>query len=154
MTPLTRTLPDDLVLGSGSHEAPEYGLCVMEAVAFVAGEEHSDMPQCACPVIGAFLRSWNDSIPDDARRTQLLAPLILRLVDSKSTSQVEQRRADLALDWLARVQTPTWLALSATLQPHAAALRGLAPLTSAAACEAAKPALTLCGRRSDSLAHG
>ena len=116
-------------------------MCVMEAVAYVAGEKHTDRPECACPVIAAFLRTWNDSITDDARRTELLAPLVPRLVGSRRTAAVEQRRADLALDWFVRVQTPAWLALSDTLRPHAAALRGLAPLTSAAACRSAQTTL-------------
>lgn len=50
----------NLSLKSGSHKAPNNGLvdaCVMEAVAYVAGEKWSDHPGCACPVISAFLRS-------------------------------------------------------------------------------------------------
>lgn len=133
-----RALPADLVLAYGAHESPEAGMCVMEAVAYVAGEEHTDSPECACPVIAAFMRRWNDAIMDDARRTELLAPLVPRLVGSRCTAAVEQRRADLALDWLIRVQTPAWLELSDTLRPYAAALRGLVPLTSAAACESAQ----------------
>lgn len=136
-----RALPADFVLAYGSHESPEAGMCVMEAVAYVAGEEHTDRPECACPVIAAFLREWNDAIMDDARRTELLAPLVPRLVGSRRTAAVEQRRADLALDWFVRVQAPAWLALSDTLRPHAAALRGLAPLTSAAACRSAQTTL-------------
>ncbi|MGH9734669.1 MAG: hypothetical protein ACRD8A_08785 [Candidatus Acidiferrales bacterium] len=34
-------------LGTGSHEK-ETGFCVMEAVAYVAGEKWSDAPECAC----------------------------------------------------------------------------------------------------------
>ncbi len=39
-------------------------LCIMEAVAFMAGEPWSDSPACASPVIAAFLRSWNDALSD------------------------------------------------------------------------------------------
>ena len=81
-----RPLPADLVLLVGSHDEAQFGreMCVMEAVAFVAGEPHSDTPTCACPVISAFLRSWNDSIPDDAHRTELLAPFVQDLGDRRS----------------------------------------------------------------------
>ena len=115
-------------------------MCVMEAVAYVAGEPHSDHPQCACPVVGAFLRSWNDAIQDDATRTALLAPLVTRLVGSRSTRAVEVVRSDLALDWLVRVQTPAWLDLTPALAPHAEALRRLAPVVGSGIA-AAQPTL-------------
>lgn len=38
-------------LQCGSHKEAQKQFCVMEAVAYVAGEPHSDHPQCACPVI-------------------------------------------------------------------------------------------------------
>ncbi len=59
---------DTLPLLHGSH-SPDSKFCVMEAVAYVAGEPWSDSPECVSPVIAAFLRSWNDSMPD-AERTQ------------------------------------------------------------------------------------
>lgn len=58
---------DNLILKSGSHASFEEGACVMEAVAFVAGEPHSDHPACASRVIGAFLRAWNDAMNHDDR---------------------------------------------------------------------------------------
>ena len=97
-----------LQLSAGSHTSFADGVCVLEAVAWVAGESWSDHPACACPVIGAVLRAWNDAITDTTRRTELLAPLVARLVDSRSTSAVELRRSYLAFDWLARVQGPAW----------------------------------------------
>jgi hypothetical protein len=141
VTPVAQQLPESLVLKSGSHPEASREMCVMEAVAYVAGEKWSDEPKCACPIIGAFLRSWNDSIRDDARRTELLAPLVLRLVDSKSTKKVERMRADLALDWLSRVQTPIWLDMSESLKVHAAALRALKPLISTKAIRKSSAAL-------------
>ena len=38
-------------LSSGAHDGPEDGMCVMEMVSFLAGEEWSDTPTCASPVI-------------------------------------------------------------------------------------------------------
>jgi len=76
-------------------------------------------------VISAFLRSWNDGLPTDADRVRLLSPMISRLVGSKSTPAVEERRSYLSLDWIIRVYTPTTLDLVPTLAPNAESLRGL-----------------------------
>ena len=70
----------------------------------------SDHPDCASPVIGAFLRTWNDSLPDADRQT--LKQYIPRLVGSKGTTAQEDHRAWMALDWLVRVHTPAWLRLA------------------------------------------
>jgi hypothetical protein len=46
---------ESLRLESGVHDPPVNSLvhaCVMEAVAFAAGEPWSDHPECASPVIG------------------------------------------------------------------------------------------------------
>jgi hypothetical protein len=143
------TLPDVLslddlnarVLAVGEHNDRSDGLCVMEAAAWVAGEPHSDHPQCVCPVIGAFLRNWNDAMTDDETRTQLLRPLVPVVLNTRSTKKIELQRSYLALDWLARVQAPAWLSLRDDLKAHAVALRGLAPLTDAKSCRAAQAAL-------------
>jgi hypothetical protein len=117
---------EGLRLGHGSHDRPEQGMCVMEAVAFVAGEPFSDHPECASPVIGAFLRSWNDSSDDEQR--QELKQYIGRLVGSKGTKAQEDQRSWMALDWLVRVQTPAWLRL-AGLDAQAGVLEGLGEVT-------------------------
>jgi hypothetical protein len=59
---------ESLVLAKGSHNPDEGEACVMEAVAFVAGEPWSDSPTCASPVIAAFLRRWNDDLSDTTTR--------------------------------------------------------------------------------------
>ena len=132
---------DGIVLAAGGHKAREQAVCAMEAVAWLAGEPHSDQPQCACPVIGAFMRSWNDSLSSDADRTRLLKPLLPSLIGTRSTKAVELKRSYLATDWLARVHAPVFLSLRDDLKAHAVALRGLAPLTDAKACRAAQPVL-------------
>jgi hypothetical protein len=141
---------NSLEIKHGGH-APPNGImeaCVMEAVSYVAGEAWSDHPQCACPVVAAFLRAWNDSLPDDASRTRLLRPLVPKIVGSKSTAKVERKRADMAADWLVRVWTPRWLEL-ADLREEAAALRALAPLTSTATFQASVPVLRKAQERAD-----
>ena len=131
-----------LKLEKGSHDPPNNGLvhaCVMEAVAYVAGEPFSDHPECASPVLGAFLRSWNDSLLDADR--QMLKPLIPRLVGTKAPARVEEKRAWMATDWLARECAPAFLRL-AGLTEHAETLEGLAALTTAKRAEKAQPQLT------------
>ena len=128
-------------LSSGDHQ-PDSQMCVMEALAFVAAESWTDHPACCCPVIGAFCRSWNDALPSDADRDRLLKPLIPRLVGSRSTPAVEQRRAWLATDWLVRTCAPAWLTLVKDLEPHATALRGLPELISTERARDAQPTIT------------
>ena len=132
-----RPLPDGLVLFHGPHSDASQGMCVMEAVAYVAGEQHSDSPHCTSPTIAAFLRSWNDSIRTNADRTLLLGGLVTRLVGTRSTPEVELHRSYLAFDWLVRANLPAWMDLTHSLAPHAAALRSLVPLVTADAVRAA-----------------
>ena len=102
---VTERLAKIAVLQRGVHPSFADGVCVMEAVAYVCGEPFSDHPACVCPVITAFMSSWNDDLPDDHERTRLLAPLILRIIGSRSTPAVEQLRADLAFGWFAQHAT-------------------------------------------------
>ena len=99
-----------LSLKKGAHAANST-FCVMEAVAYVAGEPWSDHPQCACPVISTFLRNWNDYLPTDADRDRLLKDLIPKMVGTENPA-LEQKRSIMAADWLIRVHTPAWLRLA------------------------------------------
>jgi hypothetical protein len=114
-----------LVLKSGSHE-PDGEFCVMEAVAYVAGEKWSDSPKCASPSISGFLRCWNDGMNDEDR--QMLKPLIPKLVNSRGSDDLERRRYMLAFDWTIREMVPTWLD-AAMLHREASALRDLREFT-------------------------
>src|SRR5688572_23897993 len=79
---------EKLSLESGSHANLDDGMCVMEAVAWVAREPWSDHPTCASGVIGAFLRTWNDNLSVDDR-DRLLKPLVPRLVGTARSAEVE-----------------------------------------------------------------
>ena len=142
---LPKVLPflglEGIVLKSGGHNNRANGVCAMEALAWLAGEEHSAQPSCACPVIGAFMRNWNDNLPDDESRVRLLRPLLPLLLNTKSTPTVESQRSWMALDWLAREQAPAWLSLRDDLKAHAVALRGLQPITNATRAQAAQQTL-------------
>ena len=126
----TKRLARVKTLDRGGHDKFSDGVCVMEAVAYVARQPFSDTPECVCPVIGAFMRSWNDGLPDEDR-TALLLPLIPRLINTRGSKALEERRSLMAADWLVRTHTPAWLRL-AGLTAQADALSGLPEITSMA----------------------
>jgi hypothetical protein len=97
---------DRLTLGHGSHSSFDAGHCAMEAVAWLAGEPHSDAPACACPVIARAMIRLNDRIRDDATRTELLRPLLPKIIGSRATREVQIKRAYVAADMAVRVFAP------------------------------------------------
>jgi hypothetical protein len=113
----------------------------MEMVSYLAGEPHSDAPECACPVLTAFVVAWNDGLPTDADRDRLLKPFLPRLIGTRANADVEERRAFLAMDWVIRTFTPTWLDHVEALKPHAAAVRALNAIHDLATLKAATPSL-------------
>ena len=129
-----------ITLSSGGHTSREDGMCATEAIAYIAGEPHSDHPACLSYILGAFMRSWNDGLPSDAERDQLLKPLLPLLVGTATTPADEARRGWMATDWLVREYTPTWLDLSG-LNEDAASLRALPEITSAETARAAQPTI-------------
>ena len=122
---------DALTLTAGAHEDRGNGLCLMEAVAWFAGEGHSDHPVCVSPVLGAFGRVLNDVLPDGRR--QDLKPLVPLLPGTAGDGK-DQVRGLMAADWLVRVYLPAWLELAGL---DAGELRGLPVLDSARARAAA-----------------
>src|SRR5262249_41202239 len=82
-------------LYQGSHNLGDNQMCIMEAVAFVTHKDWTDHPQCVCPMIGAFMRSWNDALPND-ERTALLLPFIPHLINTRGSDALVQRRATMA----------------------------------------------------------
>jgi hypothetical protein len=119
-------------LASGSHEPNDTDMCVMEAVAFVTHKEWSAHPPCVCPVIGAFVRTWNDGL-SDAERTDILLPFVPRLLNTKRDEATERARAMMAADWLIRTHAVAWLRL-ARLNEQADFLAALPEITDFAQC--------------------
>ena len=130
-----------LDLKNGGHNSFDEGVCAMEALAWLAGEPHSDKPTCACPVIAAFMREWNDQLPDDAARNRWLKPLLPGLLNTAGTPEVQIRRAFACADFAVRVMTPRALDAAAAaleaagiadhpakLRECAANLRALPPI--------------------------
>jgi hypothetical protein len=76
----------------------------MEVASMLADEPFSDEPDCVCPVIAEFLRTYNDQV-DDERRQDLYAYASL-VVDTRDGAAVERRRADACLDWWLSASSP------------------------------------------------
>jgi hypothetical protein len=135
---------NDLVITHGSHTTREDGMCAMEAVAWLAGEPHSDKPICTCPVIGGVVIGWNDSITDDETRTRLLRPLLLKLIGTRVQPSPESdavllTRMYIAVDWQIRTYAPAFLRAGGFLT-EADALSSLSEIVDAATLDAALPA--------------
>ena len=128
---------DTLTLAKGAHDTRADGVCLLEAVAWFAGQEHTDYPPCVSPVLAAFGRTWNDALDDTTRQT--LRPFI-PLLPGTADDGLDLARSYLALDWLVRTYTPAFLD-AAGLTGRAAGLRGLAPLTSTGSVQVAGPAI-------------
>jgi hypothetical protein len=88
-------------LRRGKHASPEKGVCVMELASMLAGEPFSDRPQAVCPVIGAYLRSYNDVVDDDRR--QDLYRYAADAIGSAGSAALRRRRAERCLAEIARL---------------------------------------------------
>jgi hypothetical protein len=84
-------------LAAGRHRSARFGACVMELASMLAEEPFSDRPRNVSPVIGAFLRTYNDGL-DDERRQDLYA-LASLIVGSAARGPVERERASRCLEF-------------------------------------------------------
>ena len=91
-------------LSAGRHHGPDDGACVMELASMLAGEPFSDRPASVCPVIAAFLRSYNDHA-DDATRQKLYRCAALA-IGTRADDETERRRAKRCRDWARATCSP------------------------------------------------
>ncbi|MGN6866803.1 MAG: hypothetical protein ACTHMY_00205 [Solirubrobacteraceae bacterium] len=96
-----------ITLSEGKHELPEDGACVMELASMLSGEPFNDRPQSVCPVIGSFLRAYNDRI-DDRRRQDLYA-YAAKVVGSRASQDVQHARAERLSAWALELHWSPWL---------------------------------------------
>jgi hypothetical protein len=96
-----------ITLSKGKHDSPQDGVCVMELASMLADEPFSDHPQSVCPVIGAFLRAYNDRI-DDGRRQDLYS-YAAKVVGSRASANVQHARAERVSAWALELRWGRWL---------------------------------------------
>jgi len=97
-----------ITLAYGDHEKPGPEMCIMEAEAWIAGETHTDKPQCVCPVLGQAARSIND-LMKQKERNELLAPMLGQFAGTRGTTEHERIRGFIAADYAARKFEPIHL---------------------------------------------
>jgi hypothetical protein len=98
----------------------------VEWVSYLAGEVHSDEPVCVSPVLRAFSTALNDSLDDEPR--QRLRPYLTRTIGTADDG-LDEARSWMAMDWLIRTYTRTWLSV-AHLLGAARRLSDLPPVVS------------------------
>ncbi len=80
----------------------------MELASMIAGEPFSDHPQCVCPVLAGFLRSYNDALSD--RRRQDLYAYAAKSVGTRGELWIELERVARCNRWAAEMQASRrWL---------------------------------------------
>ncbi len=85
-----------LLAGSHKFPGPDGGTCINEAAIVAAGYKYrkigddKNLPACFSNVIGQYLITINDCLPDDARQT--LIQYVLKLPGSADCNEVEDRR--------------------------------------------------------------
>ena len=84
-------------LARGRHRAAEDGACVMELASMLAGEPFSDRPKSVCPVIAAFLRGYNDALPD--RERDELYRFAAMVIGSARPWTIRRERAQRLIRW-------------------------------------------------------
>jgi hypothetical protein len=94
---MSRVSHQTIKLSPGKHYSPDDGACVIELASMLAGEPFSDHPASVCPVLASVLRSYNDSIDDDAR--QDLYAYAARVVGTRADADLERRRSERVATW-------------------------------------------------------
>jgi hypothetical protein len=131
-----------ITLEKGAHRRRVDGMCLMEAVAFLTSEQHTDRPVCVSPVLGEFGRGLNDVLPDD-RRQALLA--FIPSLPGTAGDGFDEARSYMALDWLIRTWLPAWLDLSPACREDAARVRELGSIVDLVSAERAVPVVHKAG---------
>lgn len=78
----------------------------------IGGEQFSDRPGCVCPVIGAFLRSWNDGVGYADR--QRLEPYASAVVGTGGHRRISRIRRDICLSFAGAKLDRGWLRRAAS----------------------------------------
>lgn len=119
---------DSVRLDPGAHRSPRDGVCLMELASLMAEEKFSDRPRCACVVIAAFLRDWNDR--SGYAHRQRLRPYARRVIGSRASRSVTHRRRDVCLIWAGADLSGNWVSRAMrrlTMRARILAILGIRP---------------------------
>ena len=87
------------------------GVCPSQAVAWLAGEEHTTSPKTLCPVIGHIVDGIANSLGEEDP-DRLLKPYLTSFLNTRSTPHFETLRARTAILWAIKINTTEWLKLA------------------------------------------
>jgi hypothetical protein len=139
------TMTNPYRLARGPHNTAADGLCAMEWVSFIAGENHTDQPVCVDLPLRSFCIGLNDDLDDEQR--QRLRPYLGRCIGTTGDGRTSER-GYMCLDWIVRTYTPTWLEL-AGLADDAAALRALPEIVDLDTAKVAGPVVRASQKKAD-----
>ena len=131
-----QALIESTILTVGKHESREKGVCVMELVAWLAGESHTDFPECVDRGISRVLQKFNDRM-NLTDRNKYLKPLLLKVIGSNASLEIRIKRAFVTADWTVRIILPTAFDLMGKKE-WAKKLRVLAPIIDIATAKIAR----------------
>ena len=98
-----------LEIDRGDHRDFMAGHCAMETVAWLDGEEHTSSPTCTCKIVAEFVRQLNDAIRQTNTRSDLLRPILPRLIGTVVSDVATKRREYIIIDATVRVFVPILL---------------------------------------------
>lgn len=77
-----------------SHDSPQEGTCIMEAIAYITDQPFSDEPVCVAPTLRDTFIIINDNIDDDKLRNRLkkFVPQIMETRGTKVDDEHWDRR--------------------------------------------------------------
>lgn len=99
-------------LTSGKHRSPQDGLCVMECVAYIAGEGHTDHPECADGLLTSMAIVLNDVPMSMETRQHYMLRFVLRLAGSYTSDlNIQEKRLRMLKNFLQSVAPDSFYAM-------------------------------------------
>ena len=95
-------------LVAGAHPATSKEMCIMEAEAYIAGERHSDHPNCVSPMLAMIARRVNDYMTQE-ERDEFIAPMLGTFAGTRGNKDTEIERGYIIVDYHFRIFLPMLL---------------------------------------------
>jgi hypothetical protein len=132
----------DLRVARGCDHPPSAGICSVSMIAWLSGDQDSELPACVSPTIAALAR-WRFAARNDSDG-QLMQECGAAMAGTAACRLDESRRAWMAADWIIRIFAPAFFRsaggdLAAT---HAATLADLPEVKDSGSISAAQPTIS------------